>query len=181
MGIPRAHVSVKPGSRLEVRLDTQRQDGWRAEHRRSVGMLCNHAGRRLYAMRFVERPHYSEGDGRETRCLAQTMAGRQQRASLAWSCNIPDHDDGAKSTALNCSTASPVRAWSCRRNRTHTPRQRRRAQPEELVSQNPSSSSLEAFGGLSQAEDRVWSNLATAAGLPAHGFPTLPNDERQNG
>jgi len=23
-------------------------------------------------------------------------------------------------------------------------------------------------------------NLATAAGLPAHGFPTLPDDERQN-
>jgi hypothetical protein len=32
-------------------------------------MLCNHAGGTLYAMRFVRRPHYSEGDGGEWNAL----------------------------------------------------------------------------------------------------------------
>jgi len=61
----------------------------------------------------------------KTKSLAQTMADPKQHASLACSYNIPDHDDGVKNTASSCSTASLVRAWSCHRNRTHTPRQRR--------------------------------------------------------
>ena len=72
----------------------------------------------------------------KTKCLAETMADRKQRASRAWSCNTPDHDDRddrVKRTALNCSTASPVLASSRRRNRTHRSRQRRLVQPKELV------------------------------------------------
>jgi len=57
---PRTHLSVKPGSRLEVRLDTQRQNCWRGKQRRSVGMFCNHAGGRLYATRLFEARHYSD-------------------------------------------------------------------------------------------------------------------------
>ena len=34
-----------------------------------MGILRNHAGGRLYAMRFVKGPHYSEGDGREGNTL----------------------------------------------------------------------------------------------------------------
>jgi len=37
-------------------------------------------------------------------------AGRQQLEPMAWSCNILDHDDGVKGTALNYSIASPVLA-----------------------------------------------------------------------
>jgi hypothetical protein len=34
-----------------------------------VGILRNHAGGRLYTMRFVKRPYYSEGDGGKRNAL----------------------------------------------------------------------------------------------------------------
>jgi hypothetical protein len=58
-------------------------------------------------------------------CHERMRAAQEQHASLAWSCNNPDHDDRATSNALPYSTASPVLASSLRRSRIHTPPERR--------------------------------------------------------
>jgi hypothetical protein len=44
----------------------------------------------------------------------------------------------------------------------------------------PIVSSVEGVDVSSQARCQVVAKLATAASLPAHGFPILPNSERQN-
>jgi hypothetical protein len=41
---------------------------------------------------------------------SQTRAARTARASQAWSCSNPDHDDLMTSKASNYSTASPAQA-----------------------------------------------------------------------
>src|SRR5262245_21865188 len=59
---------------------------------------------------------------------AQARAAQKERALLAWSYSIPDHDDLVTSKALNRNTSSPALGLTSHRNRMH----RRPARPPQL-------------------------------------------------
>lgn len=75
-----------------------------------------------------------------------TRAAQKERASHAWSCSNPAHDDLPTSKASNCSTAWPVPMWWRHRSPRHTPRERRQVPLAELAWQNSSASNLDVFG-----------------------------------
>jgi hypothetical protein len=74
---------------------------------------------------------------------ASRRVEQKERASPAWSCSTPLHDDRATRTPSNRSTASPVRALPDRRSRMHIPRGRLPARPEELAGPNASQTRLD--------------------------------------
>ena len=91
------------------------------EEGRSVAMRCN-AGQRRSGWEFPEAGITASTRG-ERKCH-RGEAAQKERASSAWSCNNPDHDDRATSKALNCNTASPFLASSPRRSQMHISRER---------------------------------------------------------